>query len=323
MRNSRITPFQDKKKLIEEKIRSIYPNSYQGIIRAISSDKPTTFRINTLQAGQEILNDLQDHRILTRKGPLPNSYVVTKGSEKEIGETDSYKTGKIYLQELSSMIPPFILAPEKGQTVLDLAAAPGGKSTEIQAMTGDESKIVCVEKNPIRIQRLEYNLKLQGVKNYEILLDNGIGLYKDHPEFIAYFDRVLLDAPCSNEGGIDLSQPRSYFSWDPKKNKELIGTQKGLIMSAYHMLRPGGIMVYSTCTFSVEENEAIVDWFLRRTGDMEMRPISLQIPNTYPGLLKYEEKIFHPAVAQAKRIIPDALFTAFFVAKLRKMNPIR
>ncbi|MBI5414792.1 RsmB/NOP family class I SAM-dependent RNA methyltransferase [Candidatus Peregrinibacteria bacterium] len=319
MKNSQKISLLEKRTLIEEKIRSLYPDTYRKIIHSISQAKPTTFRINTLNGGAEVLEELTEHGIQVQKGPLPNSYVVKKGSQKEIEATSGYQNGKIYLQEFSSMLPPLILDVEKNHIVLDLAAAPGGKSTEIQAITGDESKIVCVEKNPIRFERLKYNLELQGVKNYEILLENGIGLYKNHPEYSEYFERILLDAPCSNEGGIHLSEPKSYASWDLKPSKELMRTQKGLIMSAYHTLRPGGILVYSTCTFCIEENEGIVDWLLKQTQNMELLPISLGIPNTIPGFTKFTEDIFHPSLVRTKRIIPDALFTAFFLAKFRKV----
>jgi 16S rRNA (cytosine1407-C5)-methyltransferase len=192
------------------------------------------------------------------------------------------------------MIPVLMLDPQEGERILDLCAAPGSKTSQISMITHGNAQIVAVENNKKRVYRMEDNLRRQGIKNVEVIYNTGVGLEKKYELFREYFDKVLVDAPCSNEGLICLTEPETFEYWNPKLPKRLTKLQKKLLTSAVNMLSPGGILVYSTCTFSKEENENNVVWLLSRFKNMSM--------------------------LEVKKTLPNGLFTGFFAAKFVKLE---
>ena len=266
------------------------------ILQHMYTRPPITFRVNTEKINKnDALRELRRHRFLIKPGPLDNSYIVLKEPENlKLSHTDLFNQGKIYIQNLSSMMPVFMLNPQEGEKILDMCAAPGSKTSQMSVMTKQKAQIVAVDNNKKRIYKLEDNLNRQGVKNVEVIYGSAVGLEKRYELFGQYFDKVLLDAPCSNEGLIILTEPNTFAYWNPKKPRSLAKLQKKLISSAVNMLAPGGHLVYSTCTFSKEENEDIVIWILSRFKNMTM--------------------------LEVKKILPDGLFTGFFAAKFVKLE---
>lgn len=266
------------------------------ILQHMYTRPPTTFRINTsLTTLNEALRELKRQRFLVKPGPLRNSFIVLKEPDgKKLSETELAKKGKIYIQNLSSMVPVYMLDPQEGERILDMCAAPGSKTSQMAIMTRGNAQIVAVEDNKKMIYHLEDILKSQDIKNVEVINDSAIGLEKKYKLFEEYFDKILLDAPCSNEGLICLTEPETFEYWDPNQPKKLARTQKKFVSSAINMLAPGGVMVYSTCTFSKEENEEIVTWVLSKYKNMSM--------------------------LEVKKILPDGLFTGFFAAKFAKLE---
>ena len=214
------------------------------------------------------------------------------------------------------MIPPLVLAAKPGSKVLDLTAAPGSKTTQLAALMQNQGFILANEINAIRAERLKFNIEKQGVTIAEVRVGDGKRLEETYEE---YFDSVLLDAPCSGEGLFLASEPKTYRFWSARKVRELAAEQKKLLRTALWALKPGGTLVYSTCTLAREENEAVLDWAFERYGPaLKAEPITLQIPGAEPGLAT--EKSGQAQSRNYLRIYPSTLMEGFFVAKLRKIK---
>jgi NOL1/NOP2/sun family putative RNA methylase len=285
----------EKKQKFLEKIEELYPDNFKQIISNIKDPKPLTFRVNLLKATKdEVMCELKDEDFIVNPGPLDNTFIVEGSSgKKRLSETEAFNDGRIYIQSLSSMLPVEFLDPTPGEKILDLCAAPGSKTSLIAQKSDNRAEIYAIENNRNRFFALQNNLKNLGVKNVRFILDNGRILDKKYPELCGYFDKILVDAPCSNEGLVVLSDPRSLEYWNPKLPKKLSKLQKGLVSTATSLLKPGGTLVYSTCTFSKEENEEVIDWVLKRFPDMKLE--------------------------EFKRVEPDKLFTGFALARLSKL----
>ena len=167
----------------------------------------------------------------------------------------------------------------------------------------------------VRFHRLRANLSRCGVTAVEFYLADGRSIGRKVPE---RFDRVLLDAPCSSESRIRLDEPASYAQWSPRKTREMVRKQRGLIRSAFLALKPGGEMIYCTCAFSAEENELIVDYLLRREPEAVLLEPALPAGQSLPGLTSWRGKSLDPRLAACRRILPDDLFDGFFIARISK-----
>jgi len=311
--------------LFLDSIREIYKEKSTEILQNLKIDHPTTFRINTLvkQNITETLTEIETHGFVVTKGPIDNSYIATVIDSKEkihISDTNAFINGKIYVQELSSMLPPMILDPKQGEKILDISAAPGSKTTQLAALSNNGSKILAIEKHPMRLKTLEHNIKLQQTQNVHVLQANGIKFDMRNAQFKEYFDKVLVDAPCSSEGQFNLTNPKTYKYWNIHKRDAMSKIQKGLLIAGFRMLKTGGTLVYSTCTYAVEENEMVLDWLLSKVGDQaKITKIELPIANTLPGKAYYKTKKLNDKVKNSSRILPNKHFTGFFVAKIQKV----
>ncbi len=227
-----------------------------------------------------------------------DALIIENVREDEIRKLPMYENGEIYLQSLSSMLPPIFLEPRAGENILDMAAAPGGKTTQIAAMTENKAYITACEKNKIRAERLKYNLRKQGATCVNIMTEDA-----RHLSDYFSFDKILLDAPCSGSGTDNV--------FEAKFSKELIQesckTQEALIKKALNILKPGGELIYSTCSILKQENEEILNKVVK-AGKVEIVPIIV------------EEKIPTLAVNIEGTICvcPTELYEGFFVAKIKK-----
>ena len=183
-----------------------------------------------------------------------------------------YNAGVYYLQEPSAMAPAQILPVQPGDRVLDLCAAPGGKATELGAKLDGRGLLVANEISASRARALLHNIEVFGIRNALVTNESPARLSQRFP---GYFDKVLVDAPCSGEG-MFRKDPDVVKAWYPEKVEECAAIQREIILQAADMLRPGGYMVYSTCTFAPEENELVLLHLLMSREEMELVPISCE-----------------------------------------------
>ena len=206
------------------------------------------------------------------------------------------------MQSLSSMIPPIVLEPTK-EKILDMAASPGGKTTEIYNLSNKEALITAVEKNPIRADRLKYNINKQGT-SATVLVSDATKL----DEFFR-FDKILLDAPCSGSGTLStLDNSLNHFNKNLIKNS--IETQQKLLSKALQILKPNSTMVYSTCSILYEENESQIEKLIKQ-NKIEIIPINEELFKDIP---KLPTKIKGTMCVQ-----PTDLYEGFFVARIKKL----
>ena len=278
----------------------------QKIIEGYLAKRKTTLRINTIKSNiEEIKQKLDAKKIEYEEVKWSKEAIIIKNEdEKAIQEMDIYTNGEIYMQSLSSMLPPIILEPKDGTDILDMAAAPGGKTTQIAALTNNKAHITACEKNKIRAERLKYNIDKQGASCVFIMQKDARFI----DDFFS-FDQILLDAPCSGSGTLDFNDNNieKYFS------KQLIdrssSVQKTLLSKAIKLLKPGHEMVYSTCSILSCENEDIVAHSIKNEN-VEIVPIHFEGMEELPLL---PTKI-HGTLC----VCPTDLYEGFFVAKIRK-----
>ncbi len=271
-----------------------------------------SFRINRLKAEPvEIIKNLSHTFELEQIPWCEEGYFVIEKTNR-ITKTVEHQLGLIFSQEASSMIPAIALDVKPGMLILDMAASPGAKTTQIASYMENRGCIIANDVKYPRINILISNLQKCGVTNAVVTMMDGrsFGRYKNK------FDRVLLDAPCSNVGMI-----RKNFKylkiWKMREVEALSKLQKQLIRSAYRALKPGGVLVYSTCTLDVKENEEVVDALLS-TSDAEVEEIDLPV-KARPGITEFEEVKFNKEVKKCLRIHPQDNDTeGFFVAKILK-----
>ncbi len=244
-------------------------------------------------------------------------YFVPDTQRSALTRCSACLEGRIYVQNPSSMIPPVLLDPQAEDWVLDLAAAPGGKTIHLAALMANAGRISAVESVRSRFHRMRANLERNGVRNAQTYLKDGTKVWRQCPE---QFDRVLLDAPCSSEGRFHTQDPAGHAYWSEKKIREMNRKQRRLMYSAVRCLKPDGVLVYSTCTFAPEENEAVIDRALEQFGPaLEVESIALpDAHNVSAGLTRWQKAEYDQRVERGVRILPDGVMEAFFVAKLRK-----
>ena len=307
-----------------EKLKKIVPvNQWDKTLKTFSTEKPTTFRVNKLRfSPSSIKESLEPLGFKIENVPwYKEAFILRKGKQKDLEKADLYSSGKIYVQGLSSMIPPLVLDPQPGDKVLDLAAAPGSKTTQLSALMGNQGQVTANDENPVRLEKLKANLQRQGAENVELLEPGDGGLvWKNRFEA---FDRVLLDAPCSSEGRFQVEEPGTYGYWKEDTNRKMAKLQRRLFKSAFLALKPGGTMVYSTCTFAPEENEMVLQWALETYGDaMTAEDISTPLPMHTRSLTAWGDLKFNREISKGIRVLPTSDIEGFFIARLRKTKSV-
>ncbi|MBQ8617465.1 MAG: RsmB/NOP family class I SAM-dependent RNA methyltransferase [Clostridia bacterium] len=278
----------------------------EKIAQGYAAQRAVTLRANLLKTNaQAVRAALTEKGIETEDVPWYGDAMIVKSAREDaLTALDMYERGEIYLQSLSSMIPPLLLGAKPGENVLDMAAAPGGKTTQIAALTGNQAMITACEMNKIRADRLKYNVQRQGATRVTVM-----NIDSRNMDDLFSFDRILLDAPCSGSGTVQLGNPRSKGQFSKEFLARTTKQQEALLEKALRLLRPGCEMIYSTCSVLAQENENIVTRVLKK-ANAEVVPLALaafdsvpQLPVSIPGTLC---------------VCPDELHEGFFVAKLRR-----
>lgn len=285
---------------LKEKLYLQYGALAAEIERGYATNRRTTFRVNSLNTDSaRVESELRGAGLSFRRVDwYPEAYLLQEGTERDLSALPCYREGGIYVQSLSSMLPPLYLGAEAGESVLDMTAAPGGKTTQISALTGGKAFITACEKDKIRADRLRFNIERQRAPRVTVLQTDARGL----DDFFS-FDRILLDAPCSGSGTLDLNAPIRISEALVANSSKL---QEQLLFKAMKLLKKGGVLVYSTCSVLKEENELVLERAIRQAGG-ELIPIAP--PEGAPLL---------PSLAGTVCVCPNELFEGFFVAKIIK-----
>jgi NOL1/NOP2/sun family putative RNA methylase len=307
-----------------ERLRRVIPaRHWEVCLASFAQRKPTAFRVNTLKA---TVGQVQDELGEVGFGPVPvdwreGAFLVDPQERRRLADSAAVTEGRIYIQNLSSMVAPMVLNPQPGEHVLDLAAAPGGKTLQMAAMMRNQGQIAAVEVVRARMFKLQAALGRYGATIVKTYLTDGRTVGRKTPE---RFDRALLDAPCSAEARFDRRDPGSWRRWSLRKIQECARKQKGLLRSGLRSLKPGGTLLYCTCSLAPEENEEIVHGVLLQLGGaVEIQPVDLPFANTQPGLVHWDGKDLHPDLVRTVRILPNHEMDAFYLCQLTKRQSMR
>lgn len=286
-----------------ELYKSEYPNDYTNIVDGLKTLKYETIRINTLKDSKEnILKKLDESNVKYHKSNISEYTYIIDELPIDFKESNIYKDGLIYFQSISSQIPPLVLDLKDGIDVLDMCAAPGGKTSFISELNS-KTRIMACETNKIRSERLKYNLNLLGVKNASLMVVDARKL-----DSFFRFDTILLDAPCSGSGTINFKEnDLKNFSKELVYNSAKL--QKQLLKKAIEVLKVNSTMVYSTCSILKEENEEVIKSVLGNNVILEDININIDKSNLLPSTL---DKVL--------TIKPSKEYEGFFIAKLRKVK---
>ncbi len=278
------------------------------IIDGYLAERILTFRVNPLKTTKDaVLQFLKSQNIEYKEVSwYEDAIIIENIDESFIRETDMYKNGEIYLQSLSSMIPPLIVEPKENENILDMAAAPGGKTTEMYALSSGKANITACEKNKIRAERLKYNIEKQGATRIGVLMQDARRL-----DSFFMFDKILLDAPCSGSGTIDLNDEKNVQNFTEELVIRSVKTQRELIDKALKHIKVGNEMVYSTCSILYEENEKYLEELLNKKI-IEIIPIDMS---------QYEEIPVLPVTIKGTLCVcPTQKYEGFFVARFKRIK---
>lgn len=293
-------------KFLKEKLEKQYGGDLaKAILEGYEKTRKVTLRVNTIKSSVEkIEEELKNHKIEYETVEWSKeAFIIKNKREKEIEELEIYKNGEIYLQSLSSMLPPIVLEPKEGTDILDMAAAPGGKTTQIAALVNNKASITACELNNIRAQRLKYNIEKQGATCVYVMQTDA----RKINDFFS-FDQILLDAPCSGSGTLNVNDENLNKIFTEKLVQKSVKSQKELLKKALKVLKLGQEMVYSTCSILQEENEDIINTLNKK--EYEIIPIQFSGIQQLPMLpTKIEGTLC---------VMPTELYEGFFVAKIRK-----
>jgi NOL1/NOP2/sun family putative RNA methylase len=314
----------DVKKRFEDHYRLLLKDDYDKFMNYSLSYIRKCVRINTLKTNVDDVKKRLSDRWNLEQIPWCKEgfWIEFKGGKRfDLGNLIEHNLGYIYIQESASMIPPIVLDPKPGETVLDMCAAPGSKTSQIAMYMHNKGILVANDVSGMRLKALGMNLQRCGVRNTIMTMmqeSKFQWINKQNPGFL--LDKILVDAPCSGTGTIRKSL-RTINMWNPLGISKLSRIQKNLIIIAFQLLRPGGVMVYSTCTIEPEENEHVVSHLLDNHPDAELLDIdskSLGIKRT-DAITEFEDLKINLAVKKCLRIHPyDNNTEGFFIAKIRK-----
>lgn len=278
------------------------------ILEGYLKKRMVTFRVNTLKTSIEKVEEvLKNNNIEFKKVSWSDvAYIVKNVREDTLKELEIYKKGEIYLQSLSSMLPPIVLEPKENTDILDMCAAPGGKTTELASLTNNNANITACELNKIRIEKLKYNIEKQGATSVYIMQEDSRRIN----DFFS-FDNILLDAPCSGSGTLNVEDVNLEKTFTKKLIEKSQKAQLELLNKAIKILKQGQEMVYSTCSILNVENEEIVSKILKN-NKVEIVPIEFEGKEELP--------LLPTKIDGTLCVMPTEFYEGFFIAKIRKSH---
>jgi len=290
-------------------------------IEANEQQRPVTIRVNTLKTRRKLLAQQLTQRgaSLQPIGDWTKVGLMVTESTVPVGATPEYLAGHYMVQSAASMLPVIALAPQPGEIVVDMAAAPGGKTTHIGQLMENRGVIYANDFKADRCRSLTANIHRLGLTNAVVTCMDGRKLLGTLP----MADRVLLDAPCSGSGIIS-RDPSVKVKRGRKEFLECAILQKELLTAAIDLVdansKTGGYIVYSTCSVSIEENEMVLDAILKKRN-VKIVPLDESLNFGVPAYTKFRQHRFHPSIAMARRYYPHVHnLDGFFVCKLKKVS---
>ena len=314
------------KPLFEKRMKTLLPDKKDfDRFNKIVHEKPRRFiRCNTLKISTEDLLKRLNKRwkVVQPYKDYPEIILIESIlGPGELGNSIEHLLGYYYVQEISSMLPLLSLKPKPGEFILDLCSSPGSKTTQMAAMMKNEGTIIANDLKLDRIKILAANLERCGVTNTIVTRNDGVGLCNRISKTDFKFDKILLDVPCSGEGTLRGS-PKTFKIWNLKVVKKLSREQKKLFAFAVKCLKVGGEIIYSTCTHSPEENEAVVDFALKNFP-LKIEKVILPL-KCRPGIKEWGEEKFDKDVEDCCRIYPqDNDSEGFFISKFKLVEEIK
>ena len=280
----------------------------ESILKGYSVKRYVTLRVNTLKSNTDKIKEfLNSSNIKYEEVEWSSEALILEEiDETEIRKLSIYENGDIYLQSLSSMLPAIVLDPKPDENILDMAAAPGGKTTQMASISQNKALITACEKNKTRAERLKYNIEKQGASRVNVLIEDARNL-----DSYFSFDKILLYSPCSGSGTINIKNEKLEKIFTEELINRSVKTQYELLKKAISILKSGHEMVYSTCSVLEEENEKNIENILKNQN-IEIVPID---ENLFEGASLLPSKIKGTIV-----VAPNELYEGFFIAKLRKKH---
>ena len=265
----------------QKKMKAFLGNEWDDFLYSYDNNRFQALRFNTLkvQSPEERMRILKTLKISSDKKVSWANEAYYFDENVRPGKHPYHEMGLYYIQEPSAMSAAALLAPKPGMRVLDLCAAPGGKSTQLAAYLGDSGLLVSNEINTQRSRILSQNIERMGIKNAIVTNEDSFVLASHFPGF---FNAIQVDAPCSGEG-MFRKLPEAIEQWSMENVAICAARQKEILDNAAVMLKPGGTIVYSTCTFSKEENEDVIEYFLERHPDFTLEEMERFWPHKVDG----------------------------------------
>lgn len=298
-----------------EKYATILGSEFDKFISAFDAKEKKTIWCNSLNTTpQELCGELTGRGFSL--SPLEfsqNAFLIESGPERP-GQDEAFAQGRFNLQEKAAMLPAIALGARPGERILDAFASPGNKTLQLCCLCNNEAEITCLERDPTRIGTLRFNARKFGMRIDAKKLD--FQKFKDREGF----DRILLDAPCSSEG---MARKRldALDEWSEKKVANMSKRQKKAIVRGFDLLKPGGTLVYSTCSLSPEEDEEVIDHLLASRDGVVIEKMNIKGVKASKGITRYREKTFNPLVENCCRLYPHEWdCQPFFFAKVTKQK---
>lgn len=269
-----------------ERMNTMLGEEFPRFLQCYDEEEHHALRVNALKIRGENLEKQTGFSM--EEVPWCKDGYYYSGEDRP-GRHPYHDAGLYYIQEASAMAPVVYLDPQPGERILDLCAAPGGKSTQIGAAMKHKGILVCNEIHPARAKILSENVERMGIRNAIVTNETPQRLEAAFPE---YFDRILVDAPCSGEGMFRKNQ-EAVKEWSPENVALCAGRQDEILSCAAHMLAPGGRLVYSTCTFAPQENEGTILRFLKSHPEFHIEPVE-KFPGMAPGVAEWAWQFEEP-----------------------------
>ncbi len=282
-----------------ERMRQMLGEEYPQFLQSYDREDNHSLRVNTLKGSSEIFRQKAKFSLAPVAWNQDGFYY---DKDDRPGRHPYHDAGVYYIQEASAMAPVVYLAPQPGEKILDLCAAPGGKSTQIAAAMQGQGLLVSNEIHPARAKILSENIERMGIRNALVTGETPKRLVQAFPE---YFDRILVDAPCSGEGMFRRNE-EARKEWSPDNVQLCADRQDEILNWAADMLTPGGRLVYSTCTFAPLENEGTIARFLMQHPEFEILPTE-RLEGMAPGMPEWASGEQIPDLAHTIRLWPHRL----------------